>query len=262
LIRPLILATVVLAFSEMGSVQDWMQQAFYPALLLILVTASLGVPIPEDIPLIAAGVLLKTHAGIATWWGTIAVALIGIMCGDLVLYSIGRWWGADVVNHRSVSWMITPQRFARVARQFRRRGAWYCFAGRFIMGVRAVMCMTAGATRFPYWRFFLADLAGALLSVPFFISLGYLFAHMVPTLRAYVSGIQAVVFAAVVIAASIAYTVYKIRREARARRLAARKTRKLAEGAPPLPNGDSAAATDGSSKRDGTPKNTKVRTGT
>lgn len=213
----LVLSLALATAGELVGVEGWMQQAFYPALLLTLAVASLGVPIPEDVPLIAAGVLLRTHPGIASWHGTILVALMGIMFGDLVLYGLGRRWGPGVVNHRSVRWMVPPDRFQRFVEKFHRHGAWFCFGGRFFMGVRAAMCLTAGATRFPYWRFFLADLAGAVLSVPFFVLLGYFFARMVPTLRTYLSGVQAALVGALVVAAIIVTIVYKRRRSRRER---------------------------------------------
>lgn len=233
--RPLLLALSLLSASEMGSVQDWMQTAFYPALLGILVIASLGIPIPEDIPLIAAGVLMRTNPGIASWPGTLAVALVWIMTGDLVLYTVGRWWGPGVVNHRTVRWMITPERFTRMSRQFRRHGMWLCFTGRFFVGIRAVMCMTAGATRFPYWRFFLADFAGALLSVPFFVFLGYWFAGMIPTLEAYLGGAQLGLLGLVIVALLVGILVYRRRRQRRLAVLTA-ATVALTEADPPHPH--------------------------
>ncbi len=219
--RPVILATLMLfTASEIGGIQDLMQQAFYPALLGILVIASLGIPIPEDIPLIAAGVLLNTHPGVATWPGTIAVALLGIMTGDLVLYTVGRWWGPGLVNHRSVRWMISPEKYQRGVDKFHEYGAWFCFFGRFFVGIRAIMCMTAGATHFPYWRFFLADFAGALLSIPFFVGLGYVFADAIPKLRAYVGGVQMIMLGAAAIVLVVGVILY--RRRKRRRREAAR----------------------------------------
>jgi membrane protein DedA with SNARE-associated domain len=225
------------AAGEMGHVELWMQQAFYPALLGILIIASLGIPIPEDIPLIAAGVLLRTNPEIASPWGTVLVALIGIMTGDLVLYTLGRRWGPNVVNHRSVRWMITPARFESISSRFHQYGAWFCFFGRFFMGVRAAMCMTAGATRFPYWRFFLADCAGALLSIPLFIVLGYAFAGMIPTLRVYLGGIQAALLLALIVVSTIALIVYKIRkvRRLRAAELAPQAPAATALAANPAP---------------------------
>jgi membrane protein DedA with SNARE-associated domain len=212
----IVLTMLVLASGEFDRVEGWMQQAFYPALLVILVVASLGVPIPEDVPLIVSGVLLRTHPAIASWHGTFMVALLGIMSGDLVLYSLGHRWGPDVVNHRSVRWMVTPARFTRVARRFRVHGTWFCFFGRFLVGVRSVMCLTAGATGFPYWRFFLADFAGALLSIPLFVFLGYWFAGMLPVLQAYLSGAQALLWGVGIVVALVLIVVYRARRRRRA----------------------------------------------
>lgn len=225
-----------------ATILQWMTHAFYPVLLGILIVASLGLPIPEDVPLIAAGVILRTQEGyaVATWPGTIVVALIGIMSGDLVLYTAGKMWGRDVVRHRFVRSLITPDRFDWMVGKFHRYGGWMCFFGRFFMGVRAVMCITAGATRFPYWRFFLADFAGALLSVPFFIWLGYLFAGMIPLLKRYMAGFQWAA-AGLVVLALIAYAVWEYRKFRRNRQINAQYT--AVRGAPPA-TGDPPGGSD------------------
>ncbi len=206
-----------------AGVQSLLEQAFYPALLLIFVIASLGVPIPEDIPLIAAGIILKTQPQIATWTGTLLISAVGIMSGDTILYSLGRRWGPDVFSHRSVRWLISPARLRLMARRFHRWGVWFCFFGRLVMGVRAAMCLTAGVTRFPFWKFFLADLAGACMSIPIFVGLGYGFAHMLPTLEKYVVGVRWTIgIAAVVVVGAIViyewrHLRYRRRRKARRR---------------------------------------------
>jgi len=189
------------------SVESWMQHAFYPALLLVLLSASLGVPIPEDVPLIAAGVILSRHPETATWAGTLCTALLGIMCGDTVLYVLGKRWGPEVCQHRWISWLITPARLEKMTSRVNRYGMWMCFFARLFMGVRAAMCITAGVTRLPFWRFLLADLAGAVLSVPLFVWLGYWFANVVPTLQTYVHVIQwgLLGIAIVIVAGSIIY---------------------------------------------------------
>jgi membrane protein DedA with SNARE-associated domain len=214
--RPAWLGLIILGGTVIAPVEAWMQEAFYPALLLILVIASLGIPIPEDIPLIVAGMLLRTDPDIATPGGTFLVAMLGIMTGDLILYTLGRRWGPDVVNHRSVRWIITPDRFARLSRRFMAHGTWFCFFGRFFMGVRAAMCLTAGATRFPYWRFFLADCAGAALSIPLFLCLGYWFASMLPTLKTYIDRVEFLLLVACIIAAVVVFFVYRARRRNKA----------------------------------------------
>ena len=209
-----IMATIGL---DEGTLVSWLETAFYPTLLGILIVASLGLPIPEDIPLIAAGVILAHHPGVASWHGTLIVALIGIMSGDLILYTFGRYAGPSVVRLRGVRWLVPPRRYAQTVRAFKKYGMWACFFGRFFVGIRAMMCMTAGATRYPYWKFFVADCAGAVLSIPLFVLLGYWFAGMIPVLRQYMVGVQGVMLGLAAIAVVAFIVVLKIRA---ARRLA------------------------------------------
>lgn len=230
----LTLAVLLTPGSEMERVQEWMQTAFYPVLLLVLLAASLGVPIPEDVPLIAAGVLLRTHPGIASWPETLFVALVGVLTGDIVLYNLGRRWGPGAVNHRSVRWIITPDRFTRFSRRFRVHGTWFCFFGRFVVGVRAAMCVTAGATRFAFWRFILADVAGAVLSVPLFLLLGYWFAGVIPSLQTALGGVQLAILASVLATLVILGLIYRTRRRRREPRRAATNA-SLAAGYIPAP---------------------------
>lgn len=199
-------------------VMDTLEYSFYPVLLGVFVIASLGVPIPEDIPLIAAGILLKTRPDIAQWEWTILVSLVGIMSGDIILYSLGRKWGRDVFAHRSVSWLITPKRMEMMTTRFHDWGVWACFFGRFMMGVRAIMCLTAGVTRFPFWKFVLADLSGAVLSAPFFIVIGYFFAGMLDQLEAYIADAKLIILLISVLGVLgiIWYEVRKMRRQRKA----------------------------------------------
>lgn len=214
----LFLIAAVLAASPGSTIQGWMEVALYPVLFGILAIASLGLPIPEDVPLIVAGVILKTHPEVASWPGACIAGLCGIMVGDLVLYTFGRRWGRDVVLHRWFRSIITRRRFDKMADRFHRWGVWMCFFGRFFVGVRAVMCITAGATRFPYWKFFIADFCGALLSVPAFIWLGYHFAYMLPTLVAYLGRFQWIAIGLVVLAVAL-YVLFEWRRMRGMRRI-------------------------------------------
>ncbi|MBK8913884.1 MAG: VTT domain-containing protein [Phycisphaerales bacterium] len=212
---------LLLAMTLLASGEGWINNlmdlaveygAIYPAILGILIIASLGVPIPEDVPLILAGVVLKTVPGAATWTGVLVVSMIGIMSGDCVLYMLGRRWGRDVFSHRWVNRLVTPQRFDWLAGKFHDYGVWACFFGRFFMGIRAAMCLTAGATRFPYWKFFLADFAGALLSVPFFVILGYWFADKLPMLFGAMQETQAYMLGGLLALLVVGVLVWKIRK--------------------------------------------------
>lgn len=228
-------AVLLLAALEDSTLFTWLESAFYPALFLVFVIASLGVPIPEDLPLILAGVLLHQKPESYDWAPTFLVSLAGIMSGDMVLYSAGRRWGRDVFAHKSVSWLITPERLERMTEQFHRHGAWMCFFGRLFMGVRAVMCLTAGVTRFPFWKFLLADMCGAMLSIPVFLGLGYFFANSLPTLSRYLGNARAVLVIALIAVAGLFLWYELIYRRRRANRRGEHSAAAALKESPPLP---------------------------
>lgn len=232
---------MLLAFGFMEQhIFNLLEQAFYPALFLIFVIASLGVPIPEDLPLLAAGVILRTSPEVATWPLTLLVSVVGIMSGDLILYNLGRIWGDDVFSHRSVRWLISPARLRLMKQRFYRHGTWMVFCGRFVVGIRAVMCISAGVTRFPYWRFFLADFCGALITVPGFVLLGYAFAYALPTLQQYLGDLQVLVLILVVLAIGCVIW-YQIHRRSKAA-IAAAEREALVEARVAGPSPESVAA--------------------
>lgn len=208
---------LALSLVDPARMQALLEQFFYPGLLGVLIIASLGIPIPEDLPLIGAGVVLKLHPEYGSFPLTVLFGFLGVMSGDTVLYTMGRLWGRGVVKHKSVNWIVTPSRFERAERSFHRWGGWFCFFGRLIVGVRAVMCLVAGATRYPFWRFLVADGAGAMVSVPLFVGIGYLCAGTLAHLVGQVAEVQGVA-AAVVGIAVMGFVLYEVRKIRRARR--------------------------------------------
>ena len=57
----------------------------------MLFAASLGVPIPEELPIITAGILSSQM--VLRWWLALPVCFVGVVSGDVVLYWIGHHWG-------------------------------------------------------------------------------------------------------------------------------------------------------------------------
>ena len=78
----------------MEFVIEHIEQFQYLAIAFVLFIAGLGVPIPEDIPLIYGGVM--SGQGQMNVWIHFAVSLAFILIGDVCLYMIGRrlfGWG-------------------------------------------------------------------------------------------------------------------------------------------------------------------------
>ena len=154
----------------------YLDQFHYIAICLVPFLAGLGVPIPEDIPLIYGGVL--AGAGKINVWIHFVLSMIFILIGDSCLYFIGRRIGKvgeGTQEGPPSRWqrLLSPERRGKVEAYFDRYGSWTVFFGRFIAGVRGALYLTAGLTRFPFWRFLILDFFAALISVPLWIWLGY-----------------------------------------------------------------------------------------
>src|SRR4051812_35837880 len=85
----------MLAFS-FEQINNWLSTGGYIALFGILFSCGLGVPIPEDVPLILAGAAISQ--GKMTWLVAGICAWCGIIGGDIMLYHLGKRLGPGVTR--------------------------------------------------------------------------------------------------------------------------------------------------------------------
>ncbi len=206
----------------MGSIEQFLEEFTYLGLFLILFLAGLGVPIPEELPILASGVL--AHEGLVRWWLALPVCLLGVLSGDVVLYWVGRHWGERVLAWRLVRYVLTPVREEALKAAYRSHGVKVVFTARHVIGLRAAAFLTAGIARVPFGRFLAADTAGAMLGVPAGFGLAFFFTDQLEAIVADVRRIErwAVLLALVVAAGWIAARAYRrsraLEREAQAGR--------------------------------------------
>lgn len=149
----------------------------YFGLFLILIAAGLGVPLPEDIPLIASGWIV--YRGQGNLYLMMLTGLTGVMVGDTLLFNMGRRYGDHVLEHRWLRRIAKPWLLEKARRQYARHGWKILFLGRFMPGIRSVLFLTAGAFRVPFWLFVCVDGFAALISVPLWIWAGWHFGSRV-----------------------------------------------------------------------------------
>jgi membrane protein DedA with SNARE-associated domain len=138
---------------------------------LILILCGLGLPVPEDVVLVAAGALAQIDG--RNWLETSLVMYAGVMLGDSTIFFAGRFLGAKLRNSRWFQRYFSEKKQSKVEDLFERYHSWVLFVGRFLPGLRAPIFFTAGSTRVRYWKFFFFDGLAALISVPFFVWLGH-----------------------------------------------------------------------------------------
>jgi membrane protein DedA with SNARE-associated domain len=164
------------------TLQAFVEQFTYVGIFAVLLLGSLGVPLPEEMPIIAAAVL--SHEGIVRWWLAVPVCLGGVLSGDVVLYWIGRHWGEHVLNWRAVRLVLTPEREQWLKAAYRRHALKTVVTARHVMGLRAAAFLTAGIARVPFWKFVVADAGAAVLGVPLEFGLAYFFTDQIKAIVA------------------------------------------------------------------------------
>src|SRR5262245_23875037 len=107
----------------------------YLGLYVVLVLGGIGLPIPEELPVLTAGVL--AHRAVVRWWLALGTCMAGVLTGDLVLYWTGRRWGESVLNRPLVRRFLDAGRRDTLEASYRRYGVWIVFAARHVMGLRA-----------------------------------------------------------------------------------------------------------------------------
>jgi membrane protein DedA with SNARE-associated domain len=136
------------------------QSAGYPALFLLVMAESSGVPLPGETALITAAIVASQ--GKLQIEFVIALAALAAIVGDNMGYLVSRRVGRRLLER--------PGLFARRRRQvleigepfFARHGPQAVFLGRWIVGLRTWASWLAGATGMPWRSFAVWNAAGGI----------------------------------------------------------------------------------------------------
>lgn len=180
-----------------GLISAYIEHFTYAGLFVILMLCGLGLPMPEDVALLAGGYL--AHKGITRYPITLVVALLGVIVGDNSLYFIGRGVGSNLLAYFGLKKSDSPLDDAssnvdRLHAFMHRHGHLAIFYARFFAGFRALVYLSAGSLGVPPSRFFLYDLAGAAISVPVVVTLGYVFGEQIERVIHFIGGFQKVIW--------------------------------------------------------------------
>jgi membrane protein DedA with SNARE-associated domain len=175
----------------------------YLAVVALLVAGGLGLPLPEEVVQLAAGVL--AHQGVLQLWKVMLAAWIGVLAGDSLVYALGRRHGERVLSSPLARRVLGAERRARLRDHFDRHAFLTVLAARHLGGVRAAAFALAGVHQVPYRTVALADALSALVSVPVAVGLGYLFSRHVLQVERDMRVVQGAVLAVVVLTAALAW---------------------------------------------------------
>lgn len=156
---------------------DLIGQFGYLGIVLLLILGGLGVPIPEEAPIVLSAVL--SHKGRMLWYVALASCFIGVLLGDFVVYFLGYFYGEKVLSFRLTRSFLTKAREEQIKGYFHRHGIKILIVGRFAVGFRTAAYLTAGILRLPPLRLLAADCVAATLSTLLMFGAGYWFADWI-----------------------------------------------------------------------------------
>ncbi len=169
-----------------------------------LVFAGTGLFIGAFIPFItgdslvfAAGLVAAANADVINIYVMVIGVGIAAWLGDQVGYALGRHYGRPYLDKRQGNWIKTAITKSEI--YYVRYGWWSIVVARFVPWGRVIIPALAGISKMNYYKFFSANLTGALLWGCGLTLAGY-FTYSIPWVRSTVYVIAAVVILLSVIA--------------------------------------------------------------
>lgn len=134
----------------------------YIAVFLLVGGESLGIPLPGETILIAAGIYAGSHHTLSVW-GIFAVAAAGAIIGDNIGFWIGDKGGYKLVR-RYGHYVRADETKIKIGRLvFDRHGGKVVFFGRFVSVLRTYAAFLAGTLKMHWRRFLPFNAAGGIV---------------------------------------------------------------------------------------------------
>ena len=191
----------------------WLTHSSFGLVLLALLIAGLGVPIPEEPLLLAAGVL--AHTDRLPLPLVILACSAAILLSDFSLFSIARHHGPRLLDRPFLRRLLPPARRASLERMLARRGDAIVFAARHIPGLRAPIFALAGMHHMRRARFLLWDGLGLCITAPLTVCAGWLGSAHVDLVRRAVARTEHWIAAVAITGLAVAWLVVALRKRRR-----------------------------------------------
>lgn len=170
-------------FSQQALMTFFSQYAYQPQyvygfIVMFMLASSYGLPIPEELVLISAGlVAYMAHSpdkfpppfpgaqGVDVITLCI-VCFLAVLFSDLQVYLIGKYFGGRIIKTKFFQKQVAGEGFNKINLFFQKYGGLACGIFRFTPGLRFPGHLSCGLLGIPLWKFLAIDIIAAGLSVP------------------------------------------------------------------------------------------------
>ena len=150
----------------------WLAEWGYLGIFVLVFLGNLGIPMPEETVLLAAGFL--AGRGLLDLRAVYAVGIASAVIGDCAGFLFGRTGGQRLIEWLGRSVPFVRPSHDRLQSFFQTHGTKAVFMARFVAGARFMAGPMAGAAGMPFLRFLGWNLLGAVVWCSLVITVGYL----------------------------------------------------------------------------------------
>lgn len=165
----------LIAFFSQYAYEPWQVYGF---ICVFMTASSFGLPIPEELTLISAGLVAymarnpdlfppPTPDAVGVNLTVLSiVCFVAVLGSDFIIYFLGRFFGNKILASSKFQNKLGGESFKKVEKWFDRYGSFAIGIFRFTPGIRFPGHLTCGAMKVPFWKFLTIDGFAALISVP------------------------------------------------------------------------------------------------
>lgn len=166
-----------LEFVSLEKIEEIAQQYGYLAIFVGILLENLGIPLPGETVTLIGGFL--AGSGQLNYWFVLGSAILGAVIGGTCGYWIGRFAGWPFLLKLSRLLRIPEHRVEESKTKFSENAAKAVFFGRFIALLRVLAGLLAGIAEMPFGKFFLYNLAGAVVWASVMVTLSFFLGQFV-----------------------------------------------------------------------------------
>ena len=148
-----------------------------PLLFAVIAIASVGVPFPVSLTLVAAGSFAKQ--GEMSLLPVIVAGSLAAILGDQIGYGLSRWGGRPLID-RMTRRLGGAEKIKKAETLSKKWGGPGIFFSRWLITeLGPWLNVTSGIANYPWRRFIFWDVLGEVLWVVLYVMLGYIFSDHV-----------------------------------------------------------------------------------
>ena len=202
----------------MNSIDMFLIQYGLAAIFIIMITKSIGVPIPIPADVVILATAVRAAQGKLVLWQAFLAILLALVIGGLIQFALVRGPGRGLLYRVGRYIGLTPARLDAAAVKVKKGGILGIAIAILVPGVRSAAIAASGLADFPLRTFTPGLILGSTLFITFHFFLGYLGGSLLAVIGHALPSPAVIIVVLILLVAVYALWVVAVRRQKAARR--------------------------------------------